>query len=221
MKRCLSAAIAAATLFLPPAARGARVTVSETNGVMRIENGFVTVEACPASGTWRIGEGEWNHVAGNGRTNADWMLVTRRGNPVKTIWLGAWEPQDGTYRATGLSLSPDGGTPQILTLGTNAMETARQHVREAYALRKEKKYSFASKKLRQAAALNPLDAWNLAERAFLEDDGEGAVQAACMNRGCPSATLRHIVEAYRGIGATNEVSELRRQAASIGMAVDF
>ena len=57
----------------------------------------------------------------------------------------------------------------------------------------------------------PLDVWNVVERAFLEDDGEGAAEG--MARFCGDATMpfMQMMDHYRRLGAKHEIDELDRQ----------
>lgn len=94
---------------------------------------------------------------------------------------------------------------------------AALHVRAAYCLRRLGTHApslrvKSSKRLRMAARSEPLDVWNLVERAFLEDDGEGAAECAARFGGDPGAVLAEVIEEYRRIGAAHEAELLRRQA---------
>ena len=93
--------------------------------------------------------------------------------------------------------------------------SAPLHVCKAYCLRrlgatKQQLRVQASKTLRMAAKSEPLDVWNLVERTFLEDDGEGAAAAAASFGG--TSALGLVLEGYRWLGAKSEVEELERQS---------
>ena len=61
----------------------------------------------------------------------------------------------------------------------------------------------------------PLDVWNVVERAFLEDDGEGAAEG--MARFCGDATMpfMQMMAHYRRLGAKHEIGELERQMKAL------
>ena len=88
---------------------------------------------------------------------------------------------------------------------------AKRLVAQAYALRQERKFPMASKTLRAAQASDPLDAWSAVERTFLEENGEGAVEAAREGRANPDMSVSLCRTAYLQIGATNEVHLIDRQ----------
>ena len=69
----------------------------------------------------------------------------------------------------------------------------------------------SARELRLAAACDPLDAWLVAERAFLEDDGEEAVKNLSEGRAKPAETLQRVIRVYEALGATREVEILRAQ----------
>lgn len=94
---------------------------------------------------------------------------------------------------------------------------AKKLVAQAYALRQEKKFPAASKTLRAAEACDPLDAWSAVERTFLEEDGEGAVDAAREGRARPDVSVSACRAAYLEIGATNEVRLIDRQIKQTGV----
>ena len=93
---------------------------------------------------------------------------------------------------------------------------AKRFVEQAYALRRERQFPKASKALRAAQASDPLDAWNAVERTFLEDDGEGAVEAAREGRARPDVSVSQCRAAYLQLGATNEVRLIDRQLKQSG-----
>ena len=93
---------------------------------------------------------------------------------------------------------------------------AKRLVAQAYALRQARKFPEASKTLRAAEACDPLDAWNLVERIFLEEEGEGAVDAAREGRARPDESVLACRAAYLQIGATNEVRLIDRQLKQTG-----
>ena len=94
--------------------------------------------------------------------------------------------------------------------------SAALHVCKAYCLRRlsqnePRLRARASKELRMAAKSEPLDTWNLVERAFLEDDGEGAAECVARFGGDATRSLGQILEGYRRLGAKHEIGELDRQ----------
>ena len=93
---------------------------------------------------------------------------------------------------------------------------AKRLVAQAYALRQERKFPEASKTLRAAAASDPLDAWSAVERTFLEEEGEGAVDAAREGRAHPDVSVSQCRAAYLQLGATNEVRLIDRQLKKSG-----
>lgn len=201
------------------ALQAARVTIQETTDGLILSNGPVTLSLSPRTASWILDEQPraflLPHLT-NATVSADWAVDVRRGRPAKTVWLGVQDPVSNVYRAIGFTLTPRSAAPQCIWLSASALASANLHIREAYALRRKRQFAPASKALRKAATCNPLDVWNRVERTFLEDDGEGAVSAACQNRGDPVATLKTILSAYEQLGATNEVAVLRRQAAARG-----
>ena len=94
---------------------------------------------------------------------------------------------------------------------TVPIAAAKRLVAQAYALRQERKFPMASKTLRAAQASDPLDAWSAVERTFLEEDGEGAVEAAREGRMHPDVSVSQCRAAYLQLGATNEVRLIDRQ----------
>ena len=93
---------------------------------------------------------------------------------------------------------------------------AKRLVAQAYALRQERKFPMASKTLRAAQACDPLDAWSVVERTFLEEDGEGAVAAAREGRAHPDVSVSQCRAAYLQLGATNEVRLIDSQLKKTG-----
>ena len=93
---------------------------------------------------------------------------------------------------------------------------AKKLVAQAYTLRQQKKFPEASKTLRAAEACDPLDAWSVVERVFLEEDGEGAVDAAREGRARPDVSVSACRAAYLQIGATNEVRVIDSQLKQTG-----
>lgn len=102
---------------------------------------------------------------------------------------------------------------------------AKLHTLRAYVLRRLGQDSAASKALRMAEQCDPLESWGVAERAFLEDDGEDAVLNAGgdptgprrktdtgSHRGLKAQGLLETVCDYWAVGAWKEVAELARQA---------
>lgn len=98
-------------------------------------------------------------------------------------------------------------------------DEARLYAMKAYVLRRLQRFQEASKTLRRAAALDPLDAWNVIERVFLDDDGEDAVSTVCRDRADAVRTLRVVIGVYRSLGAQEEIAEIRRQAKACGIPV--
>ncbi len=93
--------------------------------------------------------------------------------------------------------------------------TARLHVLKAYVLRRLGQLTASSKELRRAAGIDPLDAWGVAERAFLEDDGGDAVLNLGADRGRKAARLLETVCDYWEIGAWREIAVLCDQASAV------
>ncbi|MGN0853613.1 MAG: DUF5107 domain-containing protein [Kiritimatiellia bacterium] len=96
---------------------------------------------------------------------------------------------------------------------------AKLHVLKAYILRQLKQDTACSRELRAAAACDPLDAWSVLERAFLEDEGEGAVRTFARgpryNRGLKAQQLLESICDYWSIGAWPEVFALAQQADAL------
>ena len=146
------------------------------------------------------------------------------------VWrLGVSRETDGSFALDG-RLWPFTSSPCAVTntCATNAhvrvvaraadaaaaampIAEAKRLVAQAYALRQERKFPMASKTLRAAQASDPLDAWSAVERTFLEEDGEGAVEAAREGRANPDMSVSLCRTAYLQIGATNEVHLIDRQ----------
>ena len=93
---------------------------------------------------------------------------------------------------------------------------ARRLVKQARQLRLAQKFPEASKTLRAAQESDPLDIWSAVERTFLEEDGEGAVDAAREGRVHPDVSVALCRTAYLQIGATNEVRLIDRQLKKTG-----
>jgi len=152
-----------------------------------------------------------------------------------TPWrLGVIRANDGTFALSG-RLWPFASSPCAVTntCATNAhvrvvlqaedaataavlITEAKRLVAQAYALRQERKFPEASKTLRLAEACDPLNAWIAVERTFLEEDGEGAVEAAREGRARPDVSVSQCRDAYLQIGATNEVHLIDRQIKQTG-----
>ena len=151
------------------------------------------------------------------------------------VWrLGVSRATDGTFALDG-RLWPFASSPCAVTntCATNAqvrvvacaadaaaaavpIAEAKRLVAQAYALRQERKFPEASKTLRAAAASDPLDAWSAVERTFLEEEGEGAVDAAREGRAHPDVSVSQCRAAYLQLGATNEVRLIDRQLKKSG-----
>ena len=152
-----------------------------------------------------------------------------------TPWrLGVSRETDGSFALDG-RLWPFSSSPCAVTntCATNAhvrvvaraadataavapIAEAKRLVAQAYALRQERKFPMASKTLRAAQACDPLDAWSVVERTFLEEDGEGAVAAAREGRAHPDVSVSQCRAAYLQIGATNEVRLIDSQLKKTG-----
>jgi len=89
---------------------------------------------------------------------------------------------------------------------------AKLHVMRAHILRRLGQNRLCSKALRAAAAVDPLDAWGVAERVFLEDDGAGAAAAVVAQRGLKAQELLETICDYWQLGAWAEVRALSHQA---------
>ena len=101
--------------------------------------------------------------------------------------------------------------------------SAALHACKAYCLRRlsqnePRLRARASKELRMGAKSEPLDTWNLVERAFLEDDGEGAAECVARFGGDASQPFGQILEGYRRLGAKHEIGELERQLRAASSA---
>ena len=151
------------------------------------------------------------------------------------VWrLGVSRATDGTFALDG-RLWPFASSPCAVTntCATNAqvrvvaraadaaaaavpIAEAKRLVAQAYALRQERKFPEASKTLRAAEASDPLDAWSAVERTFLEEEGEGAVDAAREGRAHPDVSVSQCRAAYLQLGATNEVRLIDRQLKKSG-----
>lgn len=151
------------------------------------------------------------------------------------VWrLGVSRETDGSFSLDG-RLWPFTSSPCAVTntCATNAhvrvvaraadaaaasvpIAETKRLVAQAYKLRQERKFPQASKTLRAAQASDPLDAWSAVERTFLEEDGEGAVEAAREGRACPDMSVSQCRAAYLQIGATNEVRLIDRQLKQTG-----
>ena len=151
------------------------------------------------------------------------------------VWrLGVSRQTDGVFVLDG-RLWPFPSSPSAVTntCATNAhvrvvaraadaaaaaepIAEAKRLVAQAYALRQERKFPMASKTLRAAEANDPLNAWSTVERTFLEEAGEGAVDAAREGRAHPDASVAQCREAYLQLGATNEVRLIDRQLENTG-----
>ena len=151
------------------------------------------------------------------------------------IWrIGVTRETDGTFALDG-RLWPFASSPCSVTnsYATNAhvrvvaraadaaaaavpVAEAKRLVAQAYALRRRRQFPAASKTLRAAQASDPLDAWSAMERTFLEEDGEGAVEAAREGRARPDVSVSQCRAAYLQLGATNEVRLIDRQLKQTG-----
>lgn len=137
--------------------------------------------------------------------------------------LGIIRESDGTFSVDGrmwpfpgdacfmTNMAPDGVRMSICNL-PHSNEAAELRIKmseilvwKAYALRKEGSFPEASKTLRQAQDIDPLNAWSLMERAFLEDELDDSVDAVRAGRAFPDSSVMDCRNAYLGIGATNEV----------------
>ena len=143
-----------------------------------------------------------------------WRCVRGRKGE-KTLWLG--NAKGGGDRIIGLTLEKGASPLRVEVLKPGA---AAPLVREAYKLRLRGKeaqdfLAKASKTLRIAAKNEPLDLWNMIERAFLEDDGEDAAAKAALNHCAPVPYLLAAIDNYAELGAWGEIRELARQSAAL------
>ena len=93
---------------------------------------------------------------------------------------------------------------------------AKRLVVAARELRLKGRGPAASKMLRKADMQDPLCAWSAMERAFLEDEGDGVVDAARAGRARPDVSVSRCRDAYLEIGATNEVRLIDKQLKETG-----
>jgi hypothetical protein len=134
--------------------------------------------------------------------------------------LPEWAYGCGTNIAAGTAMA---FRQQWLPVHTNAMpasisvpppeKTAAGFVKSAIGYRRKGDGAKASKALRMALAAEPLDAWSVVERTFLEDDGEGAVEALIRGRANPALHLESVCRAYVGEKAFKEAVILLDQSS--------
>lgn len=86
---------------------------------------------------------------------------------------------------------------------------------QAHELRMKGDNRLCSKTLRKALAVDALDAWAVAERVFLEDDGEGAAAKCAEGRGDAKRELAAVIKLYSEIGAKKEADMLRKQLEGV------
>lgn len=173
-------------------------------------------------------------------SNVDWRVVRKMRSRQREVWIGGTDNHGMKWRlcisrmASGMfildgrlwpfAVSPselvDKGSEakvSVVSLADNPtsvaakMDDAKKYFEEAYQLRKMKKFPEASKTLRKAQMLDPLDVLCLVERNFLEDDGEGIMEVAAEGRVRPREAIAQCREAYVKIGATNEVGIIDAQ----------
>lgn len=141
--------------------------------------------------------------------------------PRTAVRAGRAKPVGGSRRATSAararSACRKGDFREALACVDAAIASgakdAKLHVLRAYVLRCLGRFPPSSKAQRTALAVDPLDAWAVAERAFFEDDdGADAVRSVCACRGDPAKTLLEVVRDYGDVGAWREVAALCDQA---------
>ena len=169
---------------------------------------------------WKV---DWKVVRRSHSIMSDvWIGFSRKSGDFK--WrLGIGKSKDGSFIVDGrmwpfsdigffvTNMVPSDvkirvfGIPQSVDAAEKPIGDSSILVAEAYSLRKERRFPEASKKLRQAQALDPLNAWADMERMFLNDESENAMAAARNGRAYPMTSVMTCRSAYLGIGATNEV----------------
>ena len=136
-------------------------------------------------------------------------------------WRVTWRSTHGrpAYAALARLACLKGDWEEALARVDDALDRgakeAKLHVLRAYILRQLKRLPEGSKALRLAAAIDPLDSWGVAERAFAEDDGADAVVNAGENRGIKAQALLETVSDYWSVGAWREVAVLCDQANAL------
>lgn len=135
------------------------------------------------------------------------------------LWKAAWG--DTFQRAAYLELAKIAclkrDCPRALDMVSSALDVAarssKAHTLKAYVLRQLGQKQEAKAALDRAFELDPLDVWSVAERCFLEGQGNSALQAMQRNRGDKGQLLLEVVADYGNLGAFDEALAIVSQAA--------
>lgn len=138
------------------------------------------------------------------------------------FWKAVW--RDGFQRASYIELAKidcrKKEYPHALEMIGHALDVAarssKAHTLKAYILRKLKQKKAAEAELDQAAELDPLDVWSVAERCFLHGDVDSALAAVAHNRGNKLQQMLETVVDYGNVGALDDALELLSQAQAAG-----
>ena len=134
------------------------------------------------------------------------------------LWKAVW--RDTFQRAAYMELAKIAcrrrDYPCALELVDNVLDVAarssKAHTLKAYILRKLGQTKAAEAALDKAVQLDPLDAWSVTERCFLEGHATSALDALQRNRGDKLQQLLETVTDYGNIGAADEALALLSQA---------
>lgn len=140
------------------------------------------------------------------------------------LWKAAW--RDAFQRAAYLELAEiaclRGDYRCALEMVESALDVAgrscKAHTLKAYILRKLGRQKEAEASLDRAIQLDPLDAWSVVERCFLNGGEKSALALAERNRGDRLQQLLELAADYSQLGAWEEALVILAQADAAGAA---
>jgi hypothetical protein len=166
------------------------------DGVARWSAGFYTV----SRGSIEV-ELRFFNYSSSELSLPKWACLGVTNIPANTVlsFSQRWLPVHTNSTPVAVSLEPPSQSADAL-------------VKSAIRYRKAGDGAKASKSLRMALLAEPLNVWSVVERVFLEDDGEGALEALMKNRVKNAEDFETVATSYIQVNAYSEVETLLSQS---------